>query len=820
MRLAKVAALPVWLCAALHAERLLFDPEYVITAWGTEDGLPESSATSMVQTADGFLLFGTFGGLVRYDGHRFQVVTPDLTPQLPNTGVVKLYQDPAGAVWVSMLSGVAILNKDQWQTVNALGGSSREIVMFLAAGRDKSMHLLTSSHKVLYRKADRWEELPPPPLASSRMAFVSNDEGEVCVAADDSVVKWTGSAWQLVARVKDLAGESIGAWIRSRDGAWLAVGRDSVYRIRGDRVLARIRANAPLQNVVAVYEDEQQTLWLTSYTDGLYRIDKDGRLRQFNRKTGFVSNSIRFAMQDRWGNLWVGTNGNGLVRLRRRQFQSWGEDAGLPDVPVKSVAPRPDGGLWVATYGEGVYRLNGDRAVPAFPGTPMGRFSQALLVDRAGRLWIGSYQDGLWMSDGGLPRRIEQSGSSTIEALYEDKQGRIWVGSSENVAVYEDGRLRTIELLEKKNPVAVAAFAEDGDVLWAGGDGGLYRLTDGRFLPVKDLNGRELPAVRAITSGARGELWLGTLAEGLLRFRNGVVTPTPNPHGTRAGVGAIERHGDWMWLSTTQGVWRVRERDLARASSGINWGSWRLFGKEDGIANVETSVGHQPMTARDDRGRLWIATVRGVISASMSESREDTSPAAVVIEEISYRDAKAAEVRVPWRGAEVRLPPGSLDVKVAFTTTHQGAPERVLFAYELTSAGGSAVGGPTPRRELQFFRLGLHENRLHPRVERRRRMGAGGRAQALSGASDLAGTVGPGARRHGPGGGGSPRRLSLGGRTQPPPRARIAADPAGRGGAGETAGAARTGTEDGVGRAAGGRRGARFQQSPDRHQWL
>src|SRR5204863_10040119 len=49
------------------------DPDYLITTWQTDQGLPENSATAMVQTPDGYLWFSTFAGLVRFDGFRFSV---------------------------------------------------------------------------------------------------------------------------------------------------------------------------------------------------------------------------------------------------------------------------------------------------------------------------------------------------------------------------------------------------------------------------------------------------------------------------------------------------------------------------------------------------------------------------------------------------------------------------------------------------------------------------------------------------------------------------------------------------------------------------
>src|ERR1043165_8956006 len=74
------------------------DNAYLIESWESEQGLPENSATAMVQTPDGYLWFGTFAGLVRFDGVQFTVFNPDNTPALPSPGIINLYLDRAGSL--------------------------------------------------------------------------------------------------------------------------------------------------------------------------------------------------------------------------------------------------------------------------------------------------------------------------------------------------------------------------------------------------------------------------------------------------------------------------------------------------------------------------------------------------------------------------------------------------------------------------------------------------------------------------------------------------------------------------------------------------
>ena len=90
------------------------DSEFLIDSWQTEQGLPENSATAMVQTPDGYLWFGTFAGLVRFDGVRFTVFDPSNTPALPSPGIVNLHLDASGRLWVSTYRGIVVRDGDRW----------------------------------------------------------------------------------------------------------------------------------------------------------------------------------------------------------------------------------------------------------------------------------------------------------------------------------------------------------------------------------------------------------------------------------------------------------------------------------------------------------------------------------------------------------------------------------------------------------------------------------------------------------------------------------------------------------------------------------
>src|ERR1700733_3774792 len=73
---------------------------FVVNSWGNEEGLPQSSVISVIQTRDGYLWLGTLNGLVRFDGIHFTVFDGNNTPGLGSDRIVYLFEDSRTNLWV------------------------------------------------------------------------------------------------------------------------------------------------------------------------------------------------------------------------------------------------------------------------------------------------------------------------------------------------------------------------------------------------------------------------------------------------------------------------------------------------------------------------------------------------------------------------------------------------------------------------------------------------------------------------------------------------------------------------------------------------
>jgi ligand-binding sensor domain-containing protein len=89
----------VW-CACVAAKTAAAG-QFRFDSWTTDSGLPQVSVNSILQTRDGFLWLTTYGGLVRYDGLRFQVFNTGNTKGLRTSRLIGLFEDREGNLWIT-----------------------------------------------------------------------------------------------------------------------------------------------------------------------------------------------------------------------------------------------------------------------------------------------------------------------------------------------------------------------------------------------------------------------------------------------------------------------------------------------------------------------------------------------------------------------------------------------------------------------------------------------------------------------------------------------------------------------------------------------
>ncbi len=136
-------------------------------------------------------------------------------------------------------------------------------------------------------------------------------------------------------------------------------------------------------------------LWIAA-GDGLYRVE-DGQAVLKHRVPG--QGHLTALLQDRRGELWVGTENNGLFRIGRHGLERFPPNVSIPGGRIGSLFEDAEGSIWVGANA-GLFRLRETLISNLGRRDGLsGDYTRCVLEDRHGRLWVGS-STGLDVIDG------------------------------------------------------------------------------------------------------------------------------------------------------------------------------------------------------------------------------------------------------------------------------------------------------------------------------------------------------------------------------------------------------------------------------------
>lgn len=449
-------------------------------------------------------------------------------------------------------------------------------------------------------------------------------------------------------------------------------------------------------------EDLAGNLWLATYSNGLFRFSRTAGWTHPDVESGLTTRSLRSLFCDREGNVWAGTDGGGLLRLKPRLWKMITRREGLGIDAVHSVCQDPQGRIWFGGGTSRPYWLNDGALSVAIPSPLSDPIDGvwAVLAARGGAIWIGTYggqafryQDGALTAYGAA----EGMRAGSVRALLEDRRGAIWVGGVRGLDRIDRGEVTHFSRRDGLSSDRVQALAEDSQShLYIGtADGGLNRFQDGRFTAYTSKQGLPDDVVTALYVDGGDALWIGTHGGGLSRFQAGRFFNYRVKGGLPArSVGPLLEDDDGhFWMASDLGIIRVSRQELAEFAGGRRRSvNYVAFDRSDGLATVEVS-GIQPACLKARDGTLWFGTAKGAAFVEPRALRVHTLPPPVIVEDVRVDDEVVAA-----RGSDVvTLQPNQRRVEFRFTGLSFAAPTRVRFRYRMEGFDPDWVEGGNVR---------------------------------------------------------------------------------------------------------------------------
>ncbi|HEY1341898.1 MAG TPA: two-component regulator propeller domain-containing protein, partial [Bryobacteraceae bacterium] len=342
--------------------------------------------------------------------------------------------------------------------------------------------------------------------------------------------------------------------------------------------------------------------------------------RVWRTQDGLPESRIRAIAQTPDGYLWAGTPG-GLARFDGFRFVVYSHfnTPSMTDDNIRGLAVAHDGSLWIATDGGGVlrYRQGQFRAYGPNEGLA-NEFVIAVLEDRSGEVWAGTNR-GLFHLKGERFERIDEAlylPNIAFFGLSDRRGGGILAGGLSGLFVVESGRMRLLNPRpDGEEHIYLIRQSRDG-AIWLNTNHGLRMIG---YPEQEARRSRTRSVIGDVLEDHAGNMWFGTLGDGLIVVRNGEETvlraPGTLPNDSIAAL--LEDQEQNIWAGTSDGLVRLSAPALS------------MLDRRHGLTDDNISTIYS-----DRRGDLWLTTVTGKL--------------------VRYRDGRAEEVQLPLPSEDLR----------------------------------------------------------------------------------------------------------------------------------------------------------------------
>lgn len=660
--------------------------QFYHTAWTAKDGAP-SQISSLAQTGDGYLWIGSALGLFRFDGVTFEQYEPPAGIELPSHNTYALMATPDDGLWISFRpSGLGFLKDGKLRIFKSAEELPKSQVYCFARTPDGKIWAGTQTGLALFNGTG-WDDIGTDWNFQSnrvRTMFTGRD-GTLWVSKDDAIVFLPPGANSFQELRKQT--EYTLGFAQSEDNRiWASNFIKSITPVNltaGDAPKIKIQSNGLLI-------DREGSLWVAAYPLGVKRIRyperlksetleaDDARIETFDEPAGLSSDLTTNILEDREGNIWVGSH-RGLDRFRYSSIIP----VMMPDGNQRlTMAAAENGEIWSGNSFDWLLHFSDGKV-------------ETKLLDGIKPAISSFYRKGendiWWGARGGILHQFDKNykfypkpenlvKDFIWEVFRADSEGGLWVNYGDDGLIYfKDGvwgNRSSPAGLPDRGPSA--SFEDEHQRVWLGYTENRIFVLDGEQVQgYNGADGIEIGRIKVIRGRGGNYLFGGEL--GLAFFSNGrfyTVKTNGKPFGAVSGI-IITENGD-VWLNEAQGIVNIAASEIKRLNEDSEYAvSYRLYDYEDNLPGGPQMNFTVSTAVETTDKRLWFATDYGAAVIDPANLEKNNNPPPLIIKSILADEKLYPPVN------DEKFPAGTTGLQVNYTATSLSVPERVNFKYRL-----------------------------------------------------------------------------------------------------------------------------------------
>lgn len=673
----------------------IFFKDYVSRTWNAEDGIQGNSITDIFQDKDGYILFGTYGGLTRFDGVKFLTLNKIYNKDYKFLSARTIFQDSRGNIWVgSNDEGAFCINGEEgvaeFTTENGLPNNS---IRSFCEDNEGNIWIGTASGIACVSpdlniiKLPGFDKIPLDNKfitfqlycdTAGRIWIVTRSEKGLYIYADQTFTVYDGIHSVENPVVTAMSQDSTGAF-------WFGLAPYYAVKVTGNKEALHNLGSGDQKGtiVTCIYQDSSKNIWFG--LDNGITILHDGEYSYFKKENGLSDESVVKIIEDKEKNIWIATDRGGIQKLSYGKFQT----TSMPTTINAIAQDKYRGVVWLAGD-NGMYCYKDNK----LQENEITKYCKNIRIRHVGvtkdnAVLVSTYEKFgqlRFNADGTIDCWTKETGlaGNRVRVAEQMSNGDLYVGTTTGLSIISSktGEITNIVKGETlKNDYIMCLYEAADGKIWAGTDGGGIFILNGtqieRIITKEDFLAGNV--VFKIAGYNNNDIWI-TTGTGVSLYRDEKIHTFNNSNGFGSD-GVFQIIPDFsgrLWGTSNRGIFFVKNSEIEEVIAGTrNAVNIKYFNRLDGITSG--GVTSTSLSMKDDLGRIWFTLIDGfTIFDPVRNASKNLAP------EVKIEDVYVDSEKCLAKNNKIVLQPSAKRLVINYTGISFISSEQLIFRTKLS----------------------------------------------------------------------------------------------------------------------------------------